>query len=141
VDGQGSARPDHQGEDNTQTHHWQHLWQLTEYNKLQTASGFERTLRSTLHMDTIIVDRFNVRGQIPTLLLWFVLCIIYIIFVFCSILYFLCRRMNAEVVRVYDGNGSLKRRQHRTVTVPKHAPAQVLLVCIHNIQLSSSINK
>jgi len=66
LDGEGSARPDHQGEDNTQTHHWQRLWQLTEYNKLQTASGFECTLQATLHIDTIIVCRSNARGQTPT---------------------------------------------------------------------------
>jgi len=47
VDIQGSARIDHQGEDNTQTHHWQRLWQQIEYNKLQTASGFEHTLNIT----------------------------------------------------------------------------------------------
>jgi len=34
----------------------------------------------------------------------------------------------AELVHVYDGNGSLRRRQFRTVSVPKHAPAQALLV-------------
>jgi len=37
VDGMGSARPDHQGEDDTQTYYWQ--WQPPEYNKLQTALG------------------------------------------------------------------------------------------------------
>jgi len=58
--------PDHQGEDNTQTHHWQRPWQLTEYNKFQTASGFERTLQAMLHKDTIIVCHSNMRGQIPT---------------------------------------------------------------------------
>jgi len=47
---QGSARPDHQGENNTQTHHLQRLCQLTEYNKLQTASGFERKLQATLNI-------------------------------------------------------------------------------------------
>lgn len=34
----------------------------------------------------------------------------------------------ADVVRVYDGNSSFKRRQYRTVSVPKHAPVEVLLV-------------
>jgi len=66
VDCQGSTRPDHQGEDNTQTHNGQRLWQLTEYNKLQTASGFELTLQATLHMETIIVSHYNARRQIPS---------------------------------------------------------------------------
>ena len=35
-----------------------------------------------------------------------------------------------EVVRVFDGNASLKKRQYRTITVPRNAPAHVLLVCI-----------
>jgi len=58
LDGQGSARSDHQGEDNTQTHQWQRLWQLTEYIKLQTASGFKRTLQSPfvcLHSDILVI--------------------------------------------------------------------------------------
>jgi len=61
MDGQGSATPDHQGEDNMQTHYWQGLWQLTEYNKWQTAGGggFERRLQATLHMDRIIVCRVD----------------------------------------------------------------------------------
>jgi len=46
---------DHQGDEHTQTHHWQRLWQLTEcnkYNKLYSATGFERTLQATLYMDS-----------------------------------------------------------------------------------------
>jgi len=43
-----------------------------------------------------------------------------------------------ELVHVYDGNGSLRRRQFRIVAVPKHAPAQHLLVCDHVISISSS---
>ena len=35
-----------------------------------------------------------------------------------------------EIVRIYDGNSSLKRRQYRTVAVPKQAPALVLLVSL-----------
>ena len=34
----------------------------------------------------------------------------------------------AEIVRIFDGNSSLKKRVYRTVAVPKTAPAQVLLV-------------
>jgi len=33
-----------------------------------------------------------------------------------------------DLVRVYDGNEAFKRRQYRTVSVPKHAPVQLLLV-------------
>lgn len=33
-----------------------------------------------------------------------------------------------EIVRIFDGNSSLKKRIYRTVAVPKNAPAQVLLV-------------
>ena len=32
-----------------------------------------------------------------------------------------------EIVRIYDGNTSLRKRVYRTVAVPKNAPAQVLL--------------
>ncbi|XP_070208433.1 diacylglycerol kinase theta-like isoform X1 [Littorina saxatilis] len=32
-----------------------------------------------------------------------------------------------EVVRVFDGNASMKKRQYRTITVPRNAPAHVLL--------------
>ena len=34
-----------------------------------------------------------------------------------------------DLVRVYDGNEALRRRQYRIVSIPKHAPVQVLLVC------------
>ena len=33
-----------------------------------------------------------------------------------------------EIVRIYDGNGSLRKRVYRTVAVPKNAPVSVLLV-------------
>ncbi|XP_025091817.1 diacylglycerol kinase theta-like isoform X2 [Pomacea canaliculata] len=32
-----------------------------------------------------------------------------------------------EVIRVFDGNASMKKRLYRTITVPRNAPAQVLL--------------
>ncbi len=34
----------------------------------------------------------------------------------------------SEIVRIYDGNGSLRKRVYRTVAVPKNAPVSVLLV-------------
>ena len=34
----------------------------------------------------------------------------------------------AEIVRIFDGNSSVRRRIYRAVAVPKNAPAQVLLV-------------
>ena len=32
-----------------------------------------------------------------------------------------------EVVRLFDGSTSLKKRQYRSVSIPRNAPAQVLL--------------
>jgi len=34
VEGQSSTSPDHQGKDNTQTHHWHAFWQLTKNSQL-----------------------------------------------------------------------------------------------------------
>ena len=42
----------------------------------------------------------------------------------------MCCMFADEVVRVFDGNASMKKRQYRTITVPRNAPAHVLLVCI-----------
>ena len=36
-------------------------------------------------------------------------------------------RPRAELVRIFDGNSSLRKHSYRTVAVPKGAPAQVLL--------------
>ena len=36
--------------------------------------------------------------------------------------------VSAEIIRVFDGNASMKRRNYRTIAVPKNAPAQALLV-------------
>ena len=35
---------------------------------------------------------------------------------------------SAELIRVFDGNASMKKRLYRTISVPKNAPAQALLV-------------
>ena len=51
---------------------------------------------------------------------------IFIFVVMCSNL-FSC---SLDLVRVYDGNEAVKRRQYRIVSIPKHAPVQVLLVRI-----------
>ena len=37
---------------------------------------------------------------------------------------------SAELIRVFDGNASMKKRLYRTISVPKNAPAQALLVSI-----------
>jgi diacylglycerol kinase (ATP) len=37
------------------------------------------------------------------------------------------KEKDEEIVRVYDGNLSLRKRNYRSVTVPKNGPAQVLL--------------
>nr|KAG5701307.1 hypothetical protein BaRGS_020669 [Batillaria attramentaria] len=37
-----------------------------------------------------------------------------------------------EVVRVFDGNASMKKRLYRTITVPRNAPAHLLLNDPHN---------
>jgi len=47
---------DNQGEDKTQTHHWQRIWQLWENYKLLSATEFKRTLQTTLCMDSIQSD-------------------------------------------------------------------------------------
>ncbi|ESO02945.1 hypothetical protein HELRODRAFT_81183 [Helobdella robusta] len=41
-----------------------------------------------------------------------------------------CKRnyKSCQIVQLYDGNSSLKRKQHRLTVVPKQAPAQMLLV-------------
>lgn len=36
--------------------------------------------------------------------------------------------ISGEVIRVFDGNASMKRRLYRTISVPKNAPAQAILV-------------
>lgn len=33
-----------------------------------------------------------------------------------------------EVIRVFDGNASMKKRLYRTISVPKNAPVRALLV-------------
>jgi len=66
VDGQGSARPDHQGEDITQTQHWECLWQPTEYNKLQTASVVLMHTASNVTYESNNSLSRSARGQIPT---------------------------------------------------------------------------
>ena len=36
--------------------------------------------------------------------------------------------VSAEIIRVFDGNASMKRRLYRTISVAKNAPAQAILV-------------
>jgi hypothetical protein len=46
---------------------------------------------------------------------------------------------DAEIVRIFDGNSSVKRRIYRTASVPKNAPAQVLLeVALRTFHISDN---
>lgn len=44
--------------------------------------------------------------------------------------------LSAEIIQVFDGNSSMKRRLYRTISVPKNAPAQAILVSYSGIKLN-----
>ena len=69
----------------------------------------------------------DVKYKISTQSTWFPLIVEWKIHFTCCVC--LCF---SEIVRIYDGNASLRRRVYRTVAVPKNAPAQVLLVSIES---------
>lgn len=41
-----------------------------------------------------------------------------------------CLNFFLEVIKVYDGNASLKRRMFRTITVSRNATREQMIVCI-----------